>query len=95
MLKSELKPLAPPKQKLTIDPALAAAAGGVVGVGVAYATNLVSQWAWERYTARKRKRNGNKRIQPGRFGDVFEVTEFEEVVITRRKQIRVVMKGKL
>ena len=94
MLKSELKPLAPPRQKLAIDPALAAAAGGVVGVGVAYATNLLSQWAYERYATRKRKRNGDKRILRDRFKDAFEVTEFEEVVTTRRKQIRMVFKSK-
>jgi hypothetical protein len=93
MLKSELKPLAPPRQKLNVDPTLAAAAGGVVGVGVAVATHLVSQWVYERYAVRKRKGNNLRRIR-GQVYD-FEVETLEEMLIRRKKQYRIVLKDKL
>jgi hypothetical protein len=83
LIKSELKPLAPPRQKLAIDPSLAAAAGGVVGVAVAVATHLVSQRIYERHAALKRKRKGATQFHDEYQG--FEIQTVEKVVVTRVK----------
>ena len=96
MLKSDLRPLAPHRQRLSsIDPTLAAAAAAVVGVGVGAAGNLVSNWVWSRYVAPKRKtKNTLKDSILADHGQVqIELVSIEERIV-KIKKIRV-MKGRL
>jgi len=93
MLKSQLKPLAPARQRLAVDPTLAAAAGAALGVGVTVAGNLISNWVWERYVAPKRK---NKRsVKHVQIVDriAIQVEMIEERIVKTRK-IRFSLKGK-
>ena len=89
MLKTDLKPLAP-RQKLAVDPTLAAAAGAALGVGMTVAGNLISQWVWERYVAPKSKSKNKHSHHVARHGAIeirFVESIEERVVKTRRLRV--------
>jgi hypothetical protein len=93
MLKADLKPLAP-KQKL-MHPALAAAAGTALTVGVSAAGGFVSRWMWSRYQAAKKKsKEAVLRKRCGAHVVVLDIETIEEQIIKTRRQIRVSLKRK-
>jgi len=94
ILKSQLKPLAPPRQRLAVDPTLAAAAGAAVGVGMTVAGNLISNWVWERYVAPKRKNKHSVKHVQIIDRIAIQVETIEERIVKTRK-IRFSLRGKL
>jgi hypothetical protein len=98
MLKSDLRPLAPYRQRLSsIDPSLAAAAKVAFEVGVGTAGSLISAWVWSRYIASKRKAKTSVKtshLSESQRGIYIHLETIEERII-RTKKIRVVMKVRL
>jgi len=83
------------KTLTAVDPALAAAAGAAVGIGIAAAGDLVSTWVWERYVAPKRKSKNTVKVSvPGDRAHFIgiELESIEERIV-RTKRLRI-FKGK-
>jgi hypothetical protein len=96
VLKSDLRPLSPHRQKLSsIDPTLAAAAKIAVEVGVGAAGSLLSTWVWNRCVAsrRKSKHPHKDSILADHSQLHIEVVSIEERIV-KIKKIRVT-KGRL
>jgi membrane protein implicated in regulation of membrane protease activity len=89
-----LRPLAPPRQKLTlIDPALAAAAKTAVELGTIVAGNLLSQWVWRKYVQPKRKAKVSAKFEKELFQSTQVVTVITERTV-RMKRVRLNLRGK-
>jgi len=96
MLKSDLRPLATPKQKLSFDPTLVKVATVALSAGAAFAGKAVSRWVWQHYVAPRRKAKHPQRVVLDIKGDVhvIQIETIEQHIIRTRKQTRIILKRK-
>ena len=95
-MKSDLRPLAPPKQRLSVDPTLVKIATVALSASAAFAGKAVSKWVWEHYVVPKRKAKHAQRIVRSITGEVhvIQIETIEERVTKTRRQVRITMKRK-
>jgi len=96
MLRSDLRPLATPKQRLSFDPTLVRVATVALSAGAAFAGKAVSRWVWEHYVVPKRKTKHPHRVVMNIKGDVhvIQIETIEQHIIKTTKQTRITLKRK-
>ena len=95
-MKSDLRALAQPRQKLSLDPTFVKIATVAVSAGAAFAGKAVSKWVWEHYVSPKRRAKHQQRVLRDLNGDirVLQIETIEEHIIRTKKQTRIILKRK-